>query len=98
VKKRKNSLRALTPSLEIFRTFSPFSTTSTSTWGNRGEGQKVKLTHGTYSVMLRDSDQKVSKGSVQFFIPRLQEHDKTVAATYIGNVKKTCFLRQSAQI
>ncbi len=54
-------------------------------------GKKVKLTHGTYSVMLRDSDQKVRKAAFNSLYHAYKSMINTVAATYIGNVKKTCF-------
>lgn len=55
------------------------------------KGKKVKLTHGTYAVMLRDSDQKVRKQAFESIYNAYKKMINTIAATYIGNVKKTCF-------
>jgi oligoendopeptidase F len=54
-------------------------------------GEKVKLTHGAYSVMLRDSDPKVRKSAFESMYKAYKDMINTISATYIGNVKATCF-------
>ncbi|NLL56160.1 MAG: oligoendopeptidase F [Clostridiales bacterium] len=54
-------------------------------------GEKVKLTHGSYAVLLRDSDQKVRKKAFDSLYKAYKSMINTIAATYIGNVKATCF-------
>lgn len=57
-------------------------------------GEDVKVTHGSYSVMLRDSDQNIRKAAFDAMYDTFKKMINTIGATYIGNVKKTCFYAQ----
>jgi oligoendopeptidase F len=53
--------------------------------------EKIKLTHGTYSLMLRDNDQEVRKQAFESVYDGYKSMLNTISAAYSGNVKKTCF-------
>ncbi len=54
-------------------------------------GNKVKLTHGNYSVFLEDEDRSVRKAAFDAMYRPYTEHQNTLAATLASNVKKNCF-------
>ncbi|MFA6867240.1 MAG: oligoendopeptidase F [Clostridia bacterium] len=55
-------------------------------------GEEVKITQGGYALLLRDKDQTIRKEAFKTFYKGYISMINTVAATYIGNVKRTCYI------
>lgn len=55
------------------------------------DGEKVKLTHGQYSVLLSHKDQRVRKAAFEGVYSAYKKLINTIAATYAGSVKKDNF-------
>ena len=56
-----------------------------------GNGQKVKLTHGLYSVLLQNPDVKIRAGAFKANYNAYKSLINTIASTYAGSVKKDAF-------
>ncbi len=56
------------------------------------DGKPVKLSHGTYSVLLQHPDQNVRKDAFEKYYKAYMSLKNTLAASYAGNVKKNCAL------
>ena len=56
-----------------------------------GNGQKVKLTHGLYSVLLQNPDAKIRAGAFRANYNAYKSLINTIASTYAGSVKKDAF-------
>lgn len=55
------------------------------------EGKKIKLTHGTYSMLLQSNDRKVRRTAYNNMFGAYKKMINTIASIYAGNVKKNCF-------
>lgn len=55
------------------------------------EGKPVKLSHGTYSLLLQNKDQNVRKAAFERFYKSYIEKINTITAMYEGNVKNNAF-------
>ncbi len=55
------------------------------------DGEKIKLTHGTYSMVLQSPDRKARKLAYQKMFGAYKKMINTIASIYAGNVKKNCF-------
>lgn len=55
-------------------------------------GKKVKLTHGTYSVMVQSPDREIRKKAFKAFYKAFHGLLNTIAANYIANVNKDVYL------
>ncbi len=55
------------------------------------EGEKIKLTHGTYSMLLQSNDRKVRRTAYNNMFGAYKKMINTIASIYAGNVKKNCF-------
>lgn len=55
------------------------------------EGEKIKLTHGTYSMLMQQSDRKVRKVAYRHMFGAYKKMINVLASIYAGNVKKDCF-------
>ncbi len=55
-------------------------------------GKPVKLTHGSYGVLLRDKDRKNRKAVFKAYYEAYIGLINTITATYVGNVDKDVFL------
>ncbi len=63
------------------------------TFGNISlNGQKVPLTHGSYSLILKNPDRKIRKKAFQQFYQVFANHKNTIAATLSGSIKKDVYL------
>lgn len=58
-------------------------------------GEKVKLTHGTYGVILHSSDREKRKEAYEKYYGAYESLLNTITATYFGNVKKDVFLSKA---
>lgn len=56
------------------------------------DGKKVKLTHGTYSVMVQSPNREVRKKAFKAFYKAFHGLLNTIAANYIANVNKDVYL------
>ncbi|MDE6565483.1 MAG: oligoendopeptidase F family protein, partial [Clostridia bacterium] len=54
-------------------------------------GEKIKLTHGTYSMLLQSKDRKVRRAAYNNMFSAYKKMINTIASIYAGNVKKNCF-------
>lgn len=52
------------------------------------DGEDVALSHGMYSVLLQNPDQKVRKEAFETYYKSYRDCLNTISATYAGNVKK----------
>ena len=59
------------------------------------EGQKIKLTHGTYAVILRSGDREKRREAYEKYYGAYESLINTITATYFGNVKKDVFLSRA---
>lgn len=59
------------------------------------EGQKTKLTHGTYGVIMHSLDREKRKEAYEKYYGAYQGLLNTITATYYGNVKKDVFLSRA---
>ncbi len=55
------------------------------------EGEKIKLTHGTYSMVMQSNDRKARKDAYRHMFGAYKKMINTIASLYAGNVKKDCF-------
>jgi len=55
------------------------------------KGNKVELSHGVYSLMLQNPNQKVREAAFNSMFEAYKDHINTIAANYAGNVKKDWF-------
>ncbi len=59
------------------------------------DGEKVKLSHGMYSVLLSHKDQKVREAAFKTYYQSYISHINTLAQIYIGNVNKDVFIARA---
>lgn len=57
--------------------------------------QTIKLTHGTYSVLLQHEDQQVRKNAFKKYYKAFISLINTISATYYGNVKKNVLIAET---
>ncbi len=57
-------------------------------------GEKIKLTHGTYSMVLQAGQRKERKVAYVNMFSAYKKVINTIACLYAGNVKKDCFYAQ----
>lgn len=58
-------------------------------------GEKVKLSHGMYGVLLHDSDRKVRRDAFRAYYKAYIGLINTITAAYVGNVDKDVFLARA---
>ncbi len=58
-------------------------------------GKPVKLSHGTYGLLLQSPDRKVRKAAFQAMYKAYMGLGNTITATYVGNVDKDVFLART---
>lgn len=58
-------------------------------------GEKVKLSHGMYGVLLANKDQKVREATFKKYYEAYIGHINTLAQIYIGNVNKDIFIARA---
>ena len=58
----------------------------------RVNGEKVRLTHGTYGLMLNSPDRRVRRAAFKAFNKVYMDLINTITATYVGNIDKDVFL------
>jgi len=58
----------------------------------RVNGEKVRLTHGTYGLMLDSPDRRVRRAAFKAFNKVYMDLINTITATYVGNIDKDVFL------
>ncbi len=58
-------------------------------------GEKVRLTHGTYGVLLQSKDRNVRKKAFQAYYKAYIGLINTLTATYVGNVDKDVFISRA---
>lgn len=56
------------------------------------EGEKLKLSHGTYGVLLHDRNREKRKEAYEKYYAAYKSLLNTITSTYFGNVKKNVFL------
>lgn len=56
------------------------------------DGSKIRLTHGSYGVILHRSDRELRRKAFEGYYDSYIKLANTIAATYYGNVKKDVFL------
>ncbi|MDR0855047.1 MAG: oligoendopeptidase F [Christensenellaceae bacterium] len=54
------------------------------------DGVTTDLTHGKYSLILQNPDRKLRAKAFKQYYKSFHSHINTIAATYVGNVKKNC--------
>ncbi len=59
------------------------------------DGEKIKLSHGMYGVLLANKDQSVREKAFKTYYKSYISHINTLAQTYIGNVEKDIFLSKA---
>ena len=59
------------------------------------DGKNVRLTHGTYGVILHSSDREKRKEAYEKYYGAYESLLNTITATYYGNVKKDVFLTRA---
>ncbi|MBQ7164611.1 MAG: oligoendopeptidase F [Clostridia bacterium] len=59
------------------------------------DGEKVKLSHGTYGVLLAHKDQSVRAEAFKTYYKSYISHINTLAQIYIGNVNKDVFFARA---
>ncbi len=59
------------------------------------DGEKTKLTHGTYGVILHSSDREKRKEAYEKYYGAYESLLNTITATYYGNVKKDVFMSKA---
>ena len=59
------------------------------------DGQKVKVTHGTYGLLLQSDRREVREKAFKAYYAAYKSLLNTIAATYIGNVNKDVFLARA---
>ena len=58
-------------------------------------GEKIKLSHGMYSVYMDSKDRKVRETAFKAFYKAFRDVLNTITATYAGNVNKDVFLTKA---
>lgn len=58
-------------------------------------GEKTKLTHGTYGVVLHSTDREKRREAYEKYYGAYESLLNTITATYYGNVKKDVFLSKA---
>ena len=58
-------------------------------------GEKIKLSHGMYSVCMDSKDRKVRETAFKAFYKAFRDVLNTITATYSGNVNKDVFLTKA---
>lgn len=61
----------------------------------RVNGEKVRLTHGTYGLMLHSPDRRVRRAAFKAFNKVYMDLINTITATYVGNIDKDVFLART---
>ena len=61
----------------------------------RHNGKTIKLTHGTYSVLLQNPDRKLREKAFKKYYQSYISLINTISSTYYGNVKKNVFLAKA---
>ncbi len=61
----------------------------------RHKGKKIKLTHGTYSLILHSEDRELRKKAFTKYYSAYTSLINVISATYYGNVKKGVFLAKA---
>ena len=56
------------------------------------KGKKYPLSHGTYSVYMKDKDRNLRKKAFKEYYSAYISLINTIASTYVGNVKKDVFI------
>ena len=59
------------------------------------DGQKVKVTHGTYGLLLQSDKREVREKAFKAYYKAYISLINTIAATYIGNVNKDVFMARA---
>lgn len=59
------------------------------------DGKPVRLTHGTYGMLLQSPDRKVRKAAFQAYYGEYIKLIHTITAAYVGNVDKDVFLARA---
>ncbi|MBO4262455.1 MAG: oligoendopeptidase F [Clostridia bacterium] len=59
------------------------------------DGQKIKVSHGMYGVLLQTPDRAVREKAFKAYYKAFSSVLNTIAATYIGNVNKDVFLARA---
>ncbi len=59
------------------------------------DGKKVKVTHGTYGLLLQSDNREVREKAFKAYYSAYISLINTIAATYIGNVNKDVFLARA---
>ncbi len=59
------------------------------------DGEKVKLSHGMYGVLLHHSDRRVRKNAFKAYYQAYIDRINTITAAYVGNVDKNVFLAKA---
>ena len=59
------------------------------------DGEKVKLSHGTYGVLLAHPDQKVREKAFKTYYKSYISHINTLSQIYVGNVNKDVFFARA---
>lgn len=54
--------------------------------------ETIALTHGSYSLILKNPEQKIRKKAFQQFYGVFEQHKNTIAATLSGSIKKDVYL------
>ena len=61
----------------------------------RANGEKVRLTHGTYGLMLHSPDRRVRRAAFKAFNKVYMDLINTITATFVGNIDKDVFLSRT---
>ena len=61
----------------------------------RVNGEKVRLTHGTYGLMLHSPDRRVRRAAFKAFNKVYMDLINTITATFVGNIDKDVFLSRT---
>ena len=59
------------------------------------KGEKIKLTHGTYSVIMHSDDRELRKKAFSKYYSAYTSLINVISSTYYGNVKKGVFLAKA---
>ena len=59
------------------------------------DGEKVKLSHGMYGVLLHHNDRRVRKNAFKAYYQAYIDRINTITAAYVGNVDKNVFLAKA---
>ncbi|MBE7090108.1 MAG: oligoendopeptidase F [Clostridiales bacterium] len=58
-------------------------------------GEKIKITHGTYGVILHGEDRLLRKKTFEQYYKAYEGLINTISSTYYGNVKKNVFIARA---